>query len=257
MRAVSFLVFLVLASPALGHYHILLPESWSVKKDEATTLQLTFGHPFEHQLFDCGAEEEFWVCAPGSDPVRETGLKEMQVAGVDGKKVAAWQLPFKPTVRGDYVFMARLTPVWMEEEGEFWVDTVRVTLHVQAQKGWDTKLSFPGLSCEPLTRPYGLLPGQVFQARFHKARNGDPLANTLVEVERYNATAPKTLPPDEFITRTLKTDVNGVATTTLPEAGWWALTASRMTGQTYSRAGKVGPLRERSTLWVYVSAAPK
>jgi uncharacterized GH25 family protein len=77
------------------------------------------------------------------------------------------------------------------------------------------------------------------------------LAGALVEVERYNPAPPKTLPADEFITRTVKTDPNGVATVTLPEPGWWAITAIT-DGGTRIRDGKAYPVKVRSTLWVPV-----
>ena len=44
---------------------------------------------------------------------------------------------FTPESRGDYVLVLQTPPIWMEEEGEFFQDTVKVILHVQAQKGWD------------------------------------------------------------------------------------------------------------------------
>jgi hypothetical protein len=72
-----------------------------------------------------------------------------------------------------------------------------------------------------------------------------------VEVERYNAAPPAKLPADEHITRTVKTDPTGVATTTLTEPGWWCLTASRPRG-TRMHEGKPYRVRQRCTLWVYV-----
>jgi hypothetical protein len=81
-----------------------------------------------------------------------------------------------------------------------------------------------------------------------KADGGKRMA---VEIERYNADPPKTLPPDEHITRTVRLDPNGVATTTLSEPGWWCLTVSRPQG-TRMRDGKSYPLRQRATLWVFV-----
>src|SRR5207247_742838 len=94
------------------------------------------------------------------------------------------------------------------------------------------------------------------QARaFHRANTGrtEPLAGALVEVERFNPKPPAKLPPDEHITRTARTDPSGVVTTTLPEAGWWAITARRDGGGRF-REGKMYPMRERVTLWVWVDA---
>src|SRR5262249_13825031 len=77
-----------------------------------------------------------------------------------------------------------------------------------------------------------------------------PLAGALVEVERFNPTPPKELPPDEQITRTVKTDPNGVATCTLTEPGWWCLTAQTDGGR-LRHEGKPYPLRRRAPLGVF------
>lgn len=125
-----------------------------------------------------------------------------------------------------------------------------MVLHVQAQKGWDASVG--DFELVPLTRPYGLLPGMVFQVEMSSARSaGKEMPYGLMEIERYNAEPPKKLPPDEQITRTVRLDANGVATTTLSEAGWWCLTVARPQG-TRMRDGKNYPLRQRSTFWVFV-----
>ena len=129
-------------------------------------------------------------------------------------------------------------------------------LHVQAQKGWDATAEAP-LQLTPLTRPYGLQPGMVFQAQALAA--GKPLGGAVVEIERYNAppapeppfTPKKPIPPDEQIMRTAKTDPNGVVTCTLTEAGWWCVTAQRDGGKK-ERDGKMYPVKQRATFWVFV-----
>jgi len=77
------------------------------------------------------------------------------------------------------------------------------------------------------------------------------LPRLLVEIERYNAAPPKELPPDEHVTRSVKTDQGGVATFTLPEPGWWCVTAQR-DGGFRERAAQRYPVRQRTTLWVHV-----
>jgi len=59
------------------------------------------------------------------------------------------------------------------------------------------------------------------------------------------------LPPDEQITRAVKTDPTGVATCTLTEPGWWSVTAHR-DGGAREHGGKKYPVRQRATLWVFV-----
>ncbi len=175
-------------------------------------------------------------------------LQRIEVAGEGGKKVTAYQFSFVPRQRGDHVFALSAPPIWIEEEKLFLHDSVKVVYHVQTQNGWDTALGQP-FEVVPLTRPYGLLPGMVFQAQVLRDRK--PLAGALVEVERYNSTPPKELPADEHITRSVKADPNGVFTCTLTDAGWWCVTAQADGGQR-EREGKMYPVKRRATFWVFV-----
>jgi cobalt/nickel transport protein len=259
----------VSAPPAAAHFNMLLPDRASAKKDEAVTLTYQWGHPFEHQLFDAPAPEKLTVLAPDGKAADLTkSLEKTTVPAAEGKKVTAYQLKFTPEQRGDYVFVLQTPPIWMEEEEEFFHDTVKLVLHVQAQKGWDGAV-LPEFEAMPLTRPYGLQPGMVFQEQvraylpvpfegkpnelppLNRPLKLLPLAGALVEVERYNAAPPKELPPDEYITRAVKTDPNGVATCTLTDPGWWSVTAHR-DGGLREHGGKKYPVRQRATLWVFV-----
>jgi cobalt/nickel transport protein len=251
----------LLAPAASGHFNILLPQTASARKGDTVTFLYRFGHPFEHQLFDAPPPVRVVVVAPeGKQTDLGQALEKVQVPG-EKKEVTAYRFRLKPEQRGDYTVVLRTPPIWLEEDQEFVQDTVKVVLHVQAQKGWDADTGRQ-FKIVPLTRPYGLQPGMVFQAQvLGLAKPGlgqplgkvEPLAGALVEVERFNPTPPAKLPPDEHITRTVKTDPSGVVTTTLPEAGWWAITAQRDGGQR-AREGKMYPLRERVTLWVWVDA---
>ncbi|HXG09908.1 MAG TPA: DUF4198 domain-containing protein [Gemmataceae bacterium] len=244
------LLLLGLTAPAAwGHFNMLLPDRHSVKRGETVTFTYQWGHPFEHQLFDAPAPQELWAFAPDSKRIDLlTSLEKITVPGDEGKQVTAYRFRFTPEQRGDYIFFLRPPPIWMEEDKEFLQDTVKVVLHVQTQKGWAHGVG--GFELVPLTRPYGLEPGMVFQAQVTFADK--PLAGPLVEIERYNPTPPKELPPDEHITRAVKADPNGVVTCTLTEPGWWGLTANFVSTTKEYRDGKGYPLRYRSTLWVFV-----
>ncbi len=238
---VAWLVVVMAAQPAAAHYHILLPDKPSADRDTAVTFTLRFGHPFEHQLFPTQQPASVRVVTPDG-PVEDLSAKpeRFDVAGADKKPVPAYRWTYTPGRRGDHAVVVRCEPEWMAEEQVFLDDTVKVVLHVQTQKGWDAAAG-GGLELVPLTRPYGLRAGMVFQAQVRGPSNltphgviittpgseNQPLPGTLVEVERYNPSPPKELPPDEHVTRTVKTDPNGVATVTLAEPGWWAVTAIR------------------------------
>jgi cobalt/nickel transport protein len=258
MRRTTGLTLLALAlnsGPATAHYNMLLPATGG-KKGEAVTLTYQWGHPFEHQLFDAPPPLSLTVREPdGKKTELRRDLEKVELTGRDSR-VKAYRLRFTPPARGDYVFVLQTAPIWMAEEEEFFEDTVKVVLHVQAQDGWDAAA---GADFEwlPLTRPYGLRAGMVFQAQALSTPEGAgkpaprPLAGALVEVEHYNPAPPLDLPADELITHTARTDPNGVVTTTLTEGGWWCLTVGEKRG-TREHEGKAYPVRRRSTLWVFV-----
>jgi cobalt/nickel transport protein len=276
--ALACLAWMTATAPA--HYNMLLPEAASVKRGEAVTITYQWGHPFEHQLFDAPPPRQVFVLAPdGKATELSKSLEKVALPVADGKQVTAYRLRFTPEQRGDYVFLLRTPPIWLEEDQEFLQDTVKVVLHVQVQKGWDQMLWDHAAELQadnsgqtarygemvPLTRPYGLQPGLVFQAQayFTSSKPGNsaagraagnvfaPLTKALVEIERYNPTAPAALPADEQITRTARTDPNGIVTYTLPEPGWWCITAQRDGGKE-EHDGKAFPVRQRTTLWVFV-----
>jgi uncharacterized GH25 family protein len=237
---------------AAGHFNMLLPQIASAKKGEALTITYQWGHPFEHQLFDAPQPRGLFVVGPDGKRVDLTDKLEKTARKVGDKEITTYHLTFTPPQRGDYLLILKTPPIWLEEESEFVEDTIKTVLHVQAQRGWDR--SAGEFEFVPLTRPYGLRPGMVFQVEM--PRRPDEEALSHVEIERYNREPPKTLPPDEHITRTVRLDRNGVATVTLTDAGWWCLTVSRSHG-TRERDGKSHPVRQRSTFWVFVDEPEK
>jgi cobalt/nickel transport protein len=239
---------LVWQTLALAHFHMLFPQMPSTATDKPVTLVFQWGHPFEHELFDADAPKQLLVKNPdGSQTDLTRSLQKITLKGADQKDVAAYQLAFTPEKRGDYTFVATAAPVWMEHEKHFLQDSAKVVLHVQTQKNWDA--STGAFELTPLTRPYGLQPGMIFQAQVLDA--GKPVPGAHAEVELYHATTLKELPPDEQMTRAIKADPNGVLTCTLTEPGWWCITAKRDHG-THEHAGKSYPVIERATFWVHV-----
>ncbi len=254
------------AVPLHAHVSMFLPSAPSVKKGDEVIFTYQWGHPFEHQLFDAPRPESLLVLTPSlraGDRVMDLAarLQKAERPGAEGKPVAAWQLRFTPQERGDYVFVLTSVPILLKEEDRVVQDIIKVVLHVQAEREWDGAVSgvqgVPlAMQFMPLTRPYGLERNMVVQARLAEAKEAD----YLVEFERYNAAPPKELPPEEQITRTARTDPNGVVTGTLTEPGWWALTARRhsLNGRWPGDAaeveldGKRRALHRRAILWVHV-----
>jgi hypothetical protein len=248
---------------------MLLPSAASGKKGETVTFTYQWGHPFEHQLFDAPKPESLVAFTPeGKTSNLMNTLQKVALPAGEGKTVSGYRFDFTPQQRGDYVFVLRTPRIYLEEDGEYVQDSVKVIYHVQAQKGWDSVLEKElgpfnapaSVAWQPITRPYGLEPGLVFQAQayalfpasgFGSMPRVQPLPRATVEIEPYHATPPAKLPPDEQITRVVKTDPNGVATCTLSASGWWAITVTH-DGGTRKHDDKDVPLRQRATLWVFV-----
>jgi cobalt/nickel transport protein len=260
MRMLAFFVVLAVVPASRAHFHMLMPDKRSIKTDETVTLTYQFGHPFEHELFDAEKPEKARVFSPDGKEVDLLGrLEKVELPTDDGKKHAGYRVSFRPTSRGDYAFIFDSPLVWMEDEKHFLHDSVRIVVHVQTQNGWDMlHVGDREFAMVPMTRPYGLRPGTVFQARaFTRV---DQSGGHRVEVEHYNPAPPKELPADEFITLALRADRSGVATCALPDPGWWVICATRsypaMTAAPRKdREGKSHPVVERAILWVFVDDA--
>lgn len=257
MRKLLFFCFsfaLFNPSSSSAHYHMLIPQSARTERDKPLSITLQWGHPFEHQIFDAARPESIIVMsADGTKTDLSKSLDAIMVPAGDKKEAKAFRFRYTPRERGDFTIAAVMPPIWIEEEQVFWQDTVKVVLHVQSQKGWDAVFGHD-LELVPLTRPYGLQSGMVFQVQ--ALAKGKPLAGAMVEVERYNPIAPAELPEDEQITRRVKSDPNGIATCNLTDAGWWCITVERDAGQR-ERQGKMQRLRQRATFWIYADQKGK
>jgi cobalt/nickel transport protein len=233
---------------AAAHFHMLFPDLGGAVTDKPVSFLFQWGHPFEHELFDAALPERVVIVGPDNKQTDLTrSITKTKVKGAEQKDVAAFGFTFTPERRGDYTCVATAAPVWMEHEGQFLQDTVKVVVHVQTQKNWDAVTG--GFELTPLTRPYGLQAGMVFQAQVLDGGKAQP--GLIAEVEHYNPAPPKELPADEQITRRVKADPNGVLTCTLTDPGWWCITAERAGGQK-DKDGKMYPVKERTTFWVHV-----
>jgi cobalt/nickel transport protein len=259
-RTFALLLLLFSATTSVAHYNMLIPDKAWANKGDKVTFTYQFGHPFEHELFDAPEPKAVIVILPDGKTQKIDKLTKIELKGADGKKVTGYKFVFEPETRGDFTFVLQTPPIWMEESKEFWQDTVKVVLHVQTQKNWDAELELGTLAnrsmqITPLTRPYGLLPGMVFQAQAVRDDFAIGIAGAEIEIERYNSQPVKNPPPDELITFKTKTDRNGVFTFAFPDPGWWSMTSGYDVGKKKRRhkeGVKEGPLRERATFWLHV-----
>ena len=95
-----------------------------------------------------------------------------------------------------------------------------------------------GLKTEivPLSKPFGLYAGNVFQGIVKL--DGRPVPYAEVEVEYYNKAGKYTAPTDYMVTQTIKADGNGVFTYAAPKAGWWGFAALNTSDTTKKYKGE-------------------
>lgn len=242
----------LLTVDAQAHYHVLLPDKSDVAVGDEVKWTYRFGHPFEHEFFDASTPEAVYVVHPdGTRTDLTKSIEKYTFAGTGGKMVAGFRFTFAPTKRGDYTFVAVAPAVTVPGEDLPLKDVAKCVLHVRTQNGWDRRVvdaKTAPIELSPLTRPYGLMPGATVQVEAETtAADRKPIGRCEIEIEKYNPAPPDALPPDEFVTRSARTDRAGAATITLSEAGWWAITAIHDDAK----------IRHRSTLWMLVSKPAK
>jgi cobalt/nickel transport protein len=215
------LAFIALAIPLMGHFQVLLPGS-DIIEDPANTavsIDCIFCHPFEGALMNMAYPSAFGVVVIGGP--EEDLLATLKENSVDG--FSAWRSTYKIKQPGDHVFYVEPAPYWEPAEEKFIVHYTKVVVNgFGLEIGWDAEV---GLKTEiiPLTRPYGLYAGNIFQGVV--LVDGKPAPFTEVEVEYYNKDGTYTAVSGPFVTQVIKADANGIFSYAMPVAGWWGFAA--------------------------------
>jgi cobalt/nickel transport protein len=215
------ILFFVLILPLGGHFQMLVPSKDIVEDPANSTIKINcvFCHPFEGDVMNMVYPSQFGVVIKGSDKIDLLGaLSEYKVEGL-----SAWEMEYKIKQPGDHLFYLVPEPYWEPAEGAFIVHYTKVVVNgFGLESGWDAEV---GLKTEivPLTRPYGLYAGNVFQGIV--LVNGEPAPCTEVEVEYYNTDGKYSAPASPFVTQVIKTDADGVFSYAMPVGGWWGFAA--------------------------------
>ena len=146
------------------------------------------------------------------------------------------------------MFFMEPKPYWEPAEDCFIVHyTKTVVSAFGVDDGWDADL---GVKTEiiPLSKPYGLYSGNVFQGIVKLDGKVVPYAE--VEVEFYNKTNQYEAPTDYMITQTIKADQNGVFTYAAPWAGWWGFAALSTADYKLKKDGKDKDVEIGAVIWV-------
>jgi cobalt/nickel transport protein len=238
-------IFLLAGNTATAHFGMLIPsDSMVMQADNRTVaLVLSFSHPFEGQGMELVRPKAFGVVAKGRKQDLLPGLKETKVMGH-----TAWQADYPIKQPGAYIFYMEPTPYWEPAEDCFIVHhTKTVVAAFGDDEGWDEEI---GLKTEivPLSKPYGLYAGNVFQGIVKLDGQAVPFAE--VEVEYYNHDQKAKAPTEYMITQTIKADANGVFTYAAPRAGWWGFAALNPAKEKMKHEGHPKDVELGAVIWV-------
>lgn len=238
-------IILGLYSLSWAHFGVIIPSDDIVGQEDrkTITLDVKFIHPFEGQYMNMEMPKAFGVMVAGKKQDLLNTLQKKEV-----KKMTTWGASYQIKSPGNYAFYVEPSPYWEPAEESFIVHYTKVIVNALGlEEGWDEEV---GLKTEiiPLTRPYGLWAGNVFQGVVKV--DGKPVPYADVEVEYYNEGGKIKPPAEPYITQVVKADQNGVFTYAMPKAGWWGFAALSTADYKIAREGKEYPVEIGAVLWV-------
>ncbi len=236
----------------LGLAGVILPDKSMVLQGDDANLGLTlaFCHPMEQQGMAMAKPKAFGVKAGKDKTDLLTSLQETKILGQQ-----AWKAAYPLKKPGIYAFYFEPAPYWEPAENKFIIHQTKTYVAAfGAEEGWDQEV---GLKAEivPLTRPFALYAGNVFQGLVKF--KGKPVAGADVEVEFWNEGKKVSPPNDYFVTQVVKTDKNGVFTFAPPHPGWWGFAAlNEEKNAIADKDGKKKDAEYAAVLWVQFSEWP-
>ncbi|GGZ05070.1 DUF4198 domain-containing protein [Shewanella fodinae] len=242
LTAILFCSFTVSA-----HFQELIPshDIVSTPSESRLSLSLKFTHPMSQgPLMNMARPVQFGVVGPEG---RQDLLASLQPQSIQGAQTfnALYQIK-RP---GDYLFYVEPAPYWEPAEGKMIVHYTKVVVDAFGMEdNWDAEVGLP-VEIVPLTRPFGLWTGNLFQGVVK--RNGKPVPFAEVEVEWCNDGS-VTPPADPYITQVVRADANGTFSYVMPKAGWWGF-AALLEGKKPMKnpEGKEVPVERGGLIWVF------
>jgi len=234
------------AGSAQAHFGMVIPSDSMVMQGDPKDLsvQISFSHPMEMEGMDMEKPLKCSVVKDGKETNLLGYLKETKVMDHKG-----WILNYKISRPGVYAFYVEPKPYWEPAEDCYIIHyTKTVVAAFGVDEGWDGEL---GLKTEivPLSKPFGLYAGNVFQGIVKL--NGKSVPYAEVEVEYYNKHKKAEAPTHYMVTQTIKADVNGVFTYGVPKAGWWGFAALNTADEKLKYKGEDKDVEIGAVLWVY------
>jgi cobalt/nickel transport protein len=242
---IGIIFCLIVATPARSHFGMIIPSDTMMMQDDSRTITVTlsFSHPFEMVGMEMAKPKAFHVSAGGKKQDLLGSVKKTQVMDH-----SAWQAAYPIKRPGVYMFYMEPEPYWEPAEDLFIIHfTKTVVAAFGDDEGWDEEI---GLKTEivPLSKPFGLYAGNVFQGIVKL--DGQPVPFAEVEVEYYNKDAKIKAPTTYMITQTIKADGNGVFIYAAPAAGWWGFAALNQADFKLEHAGEKKDVEIGAVIWV-------
>jgi len=231
---------------ALAHFAILLPGNDMVSQDDSREipLKVQFIHPMEGEFMHMDKPTKMNVIVNGQVQDLLPSLSERKENGSSW-----WFSSFEIKRPGDHIFFVEPAPFWEPAENCYIIHYTKVVVNAMGKEdAWSERI---GLKTEivPLTRPYGLWTGNVFQGQVFVL---DKIAAGInVEVEYLNLDGIQ-VPADPYITQVVRTDPQGIFTYAIPRSGWWGFAALSEDEASMKHEGEDVSVEIGAVIWVHV-----
>ncbi len=241
-----FVIIMIFASNVDAHFGMVIPSDSMIMNPQKSMITITcsFSHPMEMKGMDLQRPARFGVMTGEGKEVNL--LDTLKPTKVMGHK--AWKMQYKVRKPGVYQFYMEPVPYWEPAEDHYIIHYTKTVVGAFGdEEGWDRPV---GLKTEivPLTRPFGLYAGNLFQGVV--LLDGKPVPYAEVEVEYYNQDRKAEAPTEYMITQVIKADRNGVFSYAVPKAGWWGFAALNTSDKKMDYKGKPKDVELGAVLWV-------
>ncbi len=248
-RTIGLIGILSLGSAAQAHFGMVIPSDNMIMAEDTRQVDLTlsFSHPMEMVGMPLDRPAKFAVWANGRPQDLGRALKPATVMDHP-----AWTASYTVKRPGVYVFVMEPQPYWEPAEDAFIVHYTKTVMTAFGDdEGWDAAL---GLETEivPLSKPFGLYAGNLFQGIVQ--RNGQAAPYAMVEVEYYNRDQRAQAPTAYMLTQTIKADQNGVFSYAAPHPGWWGFAALHTAEFKLTHDGQEKDVELGAVIWVKFEA---
>ncbi len=243
--SLSVLILFFSFGLAFAHFGMVIPSDSMVMQDDPRKIdiQLSFSHPFEMVGMPFANPKKFFVVHDGNKIDLNATLQNIKVMKEDAyKSIYRFKKP------GAYSFVMEPVPYWEPAENCFIIHyTKTIVAAFGDDEGWDSEI---GLKTEivPLSKPFGLYAGNVFQGVVKL--DGKVVPYAQVEVEFFNQDHKAKAPTDYMVAQTIKADSNGVFTYAAPVAGWWGFAALSTSNEKMVYKGKQKDIELGAVIWV-------